>query len=143
MLLAWRHAAQAPQGYCLLWEDGEMMKDRAFYVPGTRSESWNTVTPPVRVYVRNDCYDRVHPPPSLPAPRLCQVLQSPGRPAQLLIVCAMTAYMRCPDLNAGISALSPLSGAAKLWQACSTGPPRCKGAALARVTCRLAPNAHG
>ena len=29
--MAWRRAAQAPQGYCHLWEDGEMMKDRAFY----------------------------------------------------------------------------------------------------------------
>ena len=65
-----------------------MMKDRAFYVPGTRSESWNTVTPPVRVYVRNDCYDRVRPPLLPPAPRLCQVLQRPWQACATAACCA-------------------------------------------------------
>lgn len=77
-----------------------MMKDRAFYVPGTSSESWNKVPPPVRVYVRNDCFDKVAPPlPPSSAP-----LSDTAKPWQ---ACATACHVRNDCLNNMPSHLHP------------------------------------
>lgn len=43
-----------PPGYRVVYEEQETMKDRAFFVPGSKNESWNQVPPALRVLLRRD-----------------------------------------------------------------------------------------
>ncbi|KAL3133843.1 hypothetical protein ABBQ32_008313 [Trebouxia sp. C0010 RCD-2024] len=43
-----------PRGYQVMYEEQDTMRDRAFFVPGSKNESWNKVPPALRVLLRQD-----------------------------------------------------------------------------------------
>ncbi|KAK9814428.1 hypothetical protein WJX72_005780 [[Myrmecia] bisecta] len=43
----------SPDGYTMIYDDYTLMRDKAFYVPGSDQESWNKDTPAFRILVHN------------------------------------------------------------------------------------------
>lgn len=48
-----------PRNYVVMYEDCTTMSDRSFYVPGATAESWNLITPALRVLLRQDWVGRL------------------------------------------------------------------------------------
>jgi hypothetical protein len=51
---------QIPPGYVTILEEVQIMRDKAFHIPGLAEASWNKSTPPVRFLVRQDWLEQIY-----------------------------------------------------------------------------------